>query len=244
MTQGSAVVQYERIFSMTAKPKFGIETLTASFSAKKIQQLKRQDRALQLRMQGKELEEIRAELNLPSVRTVAYMVKKALRRSSFTDAEDLRLLEERKLDKLEREMIRIVMNDRQVYRRDAEGRVMLDSEGQPMLMYSKSGQPVLEERTTARIAAAEVMLKLSQRRADLRGLDAPSKVAQTDAAGNDIAAGAAKALDQQTLESLAKAIVGQVDARQALRDRMTEIHERKQAEQGPAVMDAEVVDES
>lgn len=201
--------------------------LAVRWTPKRIGRLKMEERALDLRSLGWDWEEIRSELKIPTIQQVVYLVQRAIKRRSTLPVEDLRMQEERKLDRVEKELMKAMLNDQAYPVVDPEtGLPKLAEDGSTIPLTSGTGKIQFMVTPGLRLVAAEALIKLSDRRAKLRGLDAPNKVAHTDAQGNDLEVGALKHLDKGDVQRLAVGIVEQMKAKVEMDQRIEQMKAR------------------
>lgn len=213
---------------MAEKPPVNLATLQR-WTPQRLARLKNQERALELRSKGYDWEEIRAELKLPTVAQVMYLVKRGLERRIAQPAEDLRRLEERKLDRAEKELVKLFTDERVLMKRDpVTGKVCLNEDGTPIVLTTSTGRTVPIVTPGVKVNAIDTYLRLSARRSELRGLNAPSKVAHTDAAGNDLNSAAIAAMDHTTTQALAAGIVEQMKAKVEMDARLEKLKVKPQ----------------
>lgn len=114
--------------------------------------------------------------------------KKALESIVVENVHAVRKLELERLDEIQNEVMQVLkgftplVNQGRVVKailEDANGNPVLDDEGNPVLVNLQD--------VNVKLSAATAALKIMERRAKLLGLDAPTKVAATDPAGENAA---------------------------------------------------------
>ena len=119
-------------------------------------------RALQLRHQGLSYEHIARELGWSSVSSSRQAIQRALADSVFEAADEVRQIESARLDDLMRVLLRIVMTKH--YHVSTTGAIAY---------HPITGEPLVDDGPVMQAVAG--ILRISERRAKLLGLDAPAK---------------------------------------------------------------------
>jgi len=156
----------------------------------------KRERAVQLRIQSYTWSQIASAVGYASPSAAYQAVVEYFKKYPSPDADQLRQMENEKLDRLEGDMIailerqHIVVNTKGIVGRYT-GRIQRDELGEPMYAEGSDGKlrPVYEiqelQDDDPAIRAASTILQIHKRRAALNGLDMPVKIQLDDGSVDD-----------------------------------------------------------